>query len=116
MRYRTVKNPYPFPIEEESTSVREQIEADRKLHSPKSALIVETPMWCEECRFYDADWCMAFGDSRDLDIVDTSIHKPDWCPLKELPKKVTEEESGAYVSGFMDALVSEVDDESNISD
>lgn len=37
--------------------------------------------------------------------------RPSWCPLKPMPDGVTKEETGAYVKGYMDALVSEVEDE-----
>lgn len=49
-----------------------------------------------------------------IGVVDLSS-KPSWCPLKPMPDGVTKEETGAYVKGFHDALISEVEDESNIS-
>ena len=59
----------------------------------------ECPIWNKEHSFCEYDFNM----------------EAKGCPLKPLPDGVTEEETGAYVKGFMDALVSEVDDESNIS-
>lgn len=85
MSYRKVKNPYPFPVEEESITIREQKENERHHHRNCSYLIVSTPLWCEECRFYDADWCVAMN--KDLTEVATSEDKPKWCPLQELCDK-----------------------------
>ena len=67
----------------------------------KAILVIDMPTHCGECPVK----CRMRGIN----------HVPSWCPLKPLPDGVTEEETGAYVKGYMDALVSEVDDESNIS-
>ena len=102
MSYRTVKNPYPFPQEDESITLQEQMENDRHHHSEKSYLLVDTPMCCEECRFYDADWCTAFGGMvRDLTDVPTDYKKADWCPLKEMPRKIGQE---PYCRNLQEAL------------
>lgn len=78
---------YSIPAEK-SITLKEQMENDRHHHSEKSYLLVDTPMCCEECRFYDADWCTAFGGMvRDLTDVPTDYKKADWCPLKEVPSK-----------------------------
>ena len=77
----------------------------------KAILVVDMPNNCEECKII---YLQGRGESSICDSGDWS-KRPSWCPLKPLPDSVTEEETGAYVKGFMDALVSEVDDESSIN-
>lgn len=86
----------------------------------KVMLIMDEPLDCTDCPLTDLSsmtgdkLCLA-SNKRWIE-TQNEYKKPDWCPLKPLPDDVTKEETGAYVKGFLDALISEVDDESNTSD
>lgn len=66
----------------------------------KGYIIVDIPESCKDCKFcdsYDAPervWC----DIRRMCHKD--FDKPDWCPIKEMPKKLTPNE----VNGNFDFL------------
>lgn len=52
----------------------------------KSILVIDTPECCGECPCFlevAADCCGVNG--KDID----SHEKPDWCPLRDLPKKTS---------------------------
>lgn len=57
----------------------------------KSILVIDTPEKCEDCNFFyqynkddvDSAYCRVFGEEKKTSI----ILKPNWCPLKEIPKK-----------------------------
>lgn len=57
----------------------------------KSILVIDTPEKCEDCIFFyqynkddvDSAYCRAFEEEKKTSIM----WKPDWCPLKEIPKK-----------------------------
>ncbi len=66
------------------------------------------PNSCDECEVR----CTGYTAK---DYAQKGIKRPSWCPIRPLPDDVTKEETGAYVKGFHDALISEVDDESNDS-
>ncbi len=79
----------------------------------KAVLIMDMPKGCFSCRFLriDAEHRGAIESCGALEIgcpVDTEKYdKPDWCPLRELPERVTEmtdsDDLGVeYVRGTMD--------------
>lgn len=55
----------------------------------KSFLIIDTPKACIDCPCHFADdvmiWCGK--EKRELLSDDIQTFKPDWCPLKDIPKK-----------------------------
>lgn len=57
----------------------------------KSVLVIDTPGSCMGCNFFifdgdtNMDSCMARETARSVDLE--KYDKPDWCPLKPLPKK-----------------------------
>ena len=55
----------------------------------KSILVIDTPENCYNCGIRRGYSCGGvsgtFGTGKDID--DFRLHKPDWCPLKEFPKK-----------------------------
>lgn len=66
------------------------------------------PNRCDECLL-----CNDYGNYIECKKAERQLltyDKPDWCPLKPLPNEITKENSLAYVKGFHDAIVSEVDD------
>lgn len=62
----------------------------------KAVLIMDMPECCGRCQLMDDDasggYCRAYNDDY-IDIPDTMGGKPDWCPLRELPEKKTQETS-----------------------
>lgn len=57
----------------------------------KSILVINTPECCAECRLMECnvdcipeEYCKAEKDEREIIEPNT---KPDWCPLKYIPKK-----------------------------
>ena len=59
----------------------------------KSVLVIDTPGSCMGCNFFicdgdtNMDSCMARETARSVDLE--KYDKPDWCPLKPLPEKIT---------------------------
>ena len=52
----------------------------------KAVLVMERPLYCEECPFCDeAENCLAM-DAYCID-VDIRSYTPDWCPLVPLPTR-----------------------------
>lgn len=53
----------------------------------KSVLVVNTPRKCIGCQFFKSTYSLhcilASGNIEDIES------KPDWCPLKPLPEKMT---------------------------
>lgn len=69
----------------------------------KSILVIDTPSCCNECkiRFDDeySNWCPY--DNPEPNGVFQYVKngtKPDWCPLKQLPKKI--DFNGAFEAGY----------------
>ena len=54
----------------------------------KSILVIDTPKNCKDCFCWDYDYstCMA---SKELVEIELTEEKPDLCPLKELPEKIS---------------------------
>lgn len=59
----------------------------------KAILVIDMPTCCNECLLMFQDeysyWCPVRCDENKTDLYDDYImfhRKPDWCPLKELPK------------------------------
>ena len=59
----------------------------------KSVLVIDTPGSCMGCNFFicdgdtNMDCCMARETARPVDLE--KYDKPEWCPLKPLPEKMT---------------------------
>ena len=59
----------------------------------KSVLVMDTPGSCMGCNFFicdgdtNMDCCMARETARPVDLE--KYDKPEWCPLKPLPEKMT---------------------------
>lgn len=88
----------------------------------KSVLLIDTPESCLDCQFcYELDegveaYCSIMNDDEDkslmkeIDCEDRYCQgKPDWCPLKPLPKKKEEEYwrsklSLAWIRGWNDCI------------
>ena len=74
----------------------------------KSILIIDTPMCCNECSLMFKDeysyFCPVKCDENKTDLYDNYImrhRKPDWCPLKELPrKKLDYDTSRDYINDY----------------
>lgn len=70
----------------------------------KALLVIRRmPDTCNECQFCSEGKCYAARDSHhnpeEVDFYD----KPDWCPLKEIPKKKPDRAMGewlAFNSGY----------------
>lgn len=54
----------------------------------KSALVIDTPENCRSCYLRGFTLNLQYCRGKLKDIKDTSV-KPDWCPLKPLPEKMT---------------------------
>lgn len=78
----------------------------------KSILVIDTPKRCAECRL------CAFGNygskrctGKDQPIfLNGKKQKPDWCPLRDLPEKIAEENrwlSKEYAKGY-NACIGEI--------
>lgn len=64
----------------------------------KSILVIDTPRCCYECNLYIEDpyrnWCAGtFHHPHDDQTI------PNWCPLKELPKRMEGNDSVYYQWG-----------------
>lgn len=73
----------------------------------KAILVIDMPKSCEKCRFHlnypkVKHYCYIKQRAFDED-------KPDWCPLKEVPKKKTHtlHSIGAWNSGY-NACIDEI--------
>lgn len=70
----------------------------------KAVLIMDMPESCCDCRFCrelheGIEACCELADEPSDDSLCRSIdeycyHRPDWCPLRELPEKIPEHKSG----------------------
>lgn len=54
----------------------------------KSVLVIDTPENCRSCYLRGFTLNLQYCRGKLKDIKDTSV-KPDWCPLKPLPEKMT---------------------------
>lgn len=54
----------------------------------KSVLVIDTPESCRSCYLRGFTLDLQYCKVERKRIKDTSI-KPDWCPLKPLPEKIT---------------------------
>lgn len=54
----------------------------------KSVLVMETPESCRSCYLRGFTLALQYCKVESKHINDTSV-KPDWCPLKPLPEKMT---------------------------
>ena len=49
----------------------------------KSALVIDTPEKCINCKFLDEDNACILADTSSVENINS---KPEWCPLVELPE------------------------------
>lgn len=87
----------------------------------KSILVIDTPETCLDCRFCrelheGIEACCELSDEpedkelcRMIDI-DYCQEKPDWCPLKEVPKKIKKvtEDMDYYKAIGFNACIEEI--------
>lgn len=76
----------------------------------KSIILVETPQRCSMCKFLNDTengyhYCRILDFDYQVDeyMQSTPKGKPDWCPLKEVPNKIAEENrwfSEDYAKGY----------------
>ena len=54
----------------------------------KAVLVLDDmPLCCEECRFTDSGGDVCCLCNKDISEHEYGIQKPNWCPLRELPKR-----------------------------
>lgn len=53
----------------------------------KSILVIDTPEMCIGCMFNDMQFCQAVFEGSEYIEDDDLEKKPNWCPVKEIPKK-----------------------------
>ena len=66
----------------------------------KGYIVVDMPESCKDCKFrhiYDAPYCVSCAIAG---MTHEGYDKPDWCPIKEILKKLTLKE----VNGNFDFL------------
>lgn len=62
----------------------------------KSILVIDTPSYCIDCpcRFAGTSGQVWYGkENKELLADDIQTFKPDWCPPKELPQEINENET-----------------------
>lgn len=74
----------------------------------KAVLVIDMPEICNDCDFcYYSDGRFPSCQLR-LRAVDSYIEKPDWCPLKQMPKEDKEyhihEFNAGYKKGWNDCI------------
>ena len=53
----------------------------------KAVLVIDMPKTCYKCPLcYEQELCICVGDTKPID-VNPAKGKPEWCPLRPLPKK-----------------------------
>lgn len=76
----------------------------------KAILIIDMPGSCKDCRFPDpgGDVCLLLN--KDISENEFSVERPNWCPLKIVPKRAYHEnycDSGRYDMGY-NACIDEI--------
>lgn len=75
----------------------------------KSILVIDTPETCRECpcgKEINNHYCIRYECSvlvQNMTKQEYKKEKPDWCPLKEFPQKMVEENrwfSDEYAQGY----------------
>ena len=66
----------------------------------KSILVMNTPEACIDCPCHFAEesgkvWCGK--EKKELLADDIETYKPDWCPLKEIPRKKPDKAMGEWL-------------------
>lgn len=54
----------------------------------KAMLVIDNPKSCSECPCISLGCCNAVGGVGFCKTIYDIYDKPDWCPLREVPKKV----------------------------
>lgn len=57
----------------------------------KSILVIDTPEVCCQCRFSGSDGDVCYLENKLISEQEYLDKRPDWCPLKDMPKKIAEE-------------------------
>lgn len=81
----------------------------------KGYIIVDMPENCGDCKFrdiYDAPYCIGCIITR---MMHEGWAKPDWCPIKEIPKKIGlidefRNSRFGYRFGYMDGWNDQIDE------
>lgn len=69
----------------------------------KAVLIMDMPSSCEECILRNEGACFPVSKENSICGVYYTMkegRKPDWCPLRELPKKKSVYTNGHYSDGY----------------
>lgn len=68
----------------------------------KSVLVMDTPKTCENCYMLSHNYCN-FQCLITGELIEKSINRPNWCPLKPLSEKnTTENDMTDYQCGMVD--------------
>ena len=78
----------------------------------KVMLVMDMPESCAKCRLsiFQGDYCTCMENAKQFRYKD---NKPDWCPLREVPKKMqgrniyTLNFCGEYINGY-NACIDEI--------
>ncbi len=77
-------------MELESLYESELNESERNMS--KSILVIDMPKNCEQCRFSGSDGDVCCLEDKFILEHEYFDKKPDWCPLRGLPKKIAKED------------------------
>ena len=60
----------------------------------KSVVVIDTPETCKQCLFNGFNWNVCILVDEDIDeYVNPDETKPEWCPLRPLPKEMEHTEN-----------------------
>ena len=91
----------------------------------KVVLVIDEPRSCGSCRFSHYDehpdhWCCGACNNYEKTVDLNNPLRPEWCPLKPVPKKITGDNSikyqlGDYEDGWNHCLDMILDDDESDS-
>lgn len=68
----------------------------------KSIVVFNTPTKCNDCYFKGHRFCVCNLVDEDIDeYVDPNETKPDWCPLRPLPRRMSMRDEAEFYLGYM---------------
>ena len=68
----------------------------------KSVVVFNTPTKCKDCYFNGYRWDVCILTDEDIDeYVNPNETKPEWCPLRPLPKKMPMRDEAEFYLGYM---------------
>lgn len=77
----------------------------------KAILVIDMPKRCNECYLLDEPYDLCMPTNEDVSDYQSET-KPSWCPLKELPQKITswKGKSTNYQQGHRDGYNACIDE------